>query len=79
VRRLTDEQKTFQEEDPDEGVVDLFNLGAAIKSGTYEVREYESLIDMAREMRHTQVERLLAENLREEKAALKKLAGFRKR
>jgi ferritin-like metal-binding protein YciE len=79
VRRLIDEQKTFQEKDPAEGVVDVFNLGAAIKSGTYEVREYESLIDMAREMRHTQVERLLAENLREERAALKKLAGFSKR
>ena len=76
VRTLIVETKAFRREGPGECVIDAFNLGVGIKSETYEIREYESLIDMAAEMKHTDVARLLTENLREEKAALKKLAGF---
>jgi ferritin-like metal-binding protein YciE len=78
MRRLVADKKAFREEDPAVGVVDAFNLGAGIKGETYEIREYESLIDMAREMRYTQVARLLTQNLSEERAALKRLTGFRK-
>jgi hypothetical protein len=57
---------------------DVFHVGAAIKAETYEICEYESLIDMAREMKHTKVAQLLSQNLQEEQAALKKMEGFRK-
>jgi ferritin-like metal-binding protein YciE len=54
----------------------VFNVGAAIKAESYEICEYESLIDMAREMKHTKVAQLLGQNLKEEKATLKKMEGF---
>jgi ferritin-like metal-binding protein YciE len=57
-------------------VINAFNVGVGIKSETYEIREYESLIDMAAEMKLTDVAKLLTENLREERTALKKLVGF---
>ena len=52
---------------------------SAIKAETYEICEYESLIDMAREMKHSRVAKLLNQNLKEEKAALKKMEGFEKK
>ena len=51
-------------------------MGAAIKAESYEICEYESLIDMAREMKHTKVATLLNQNLKEEKAVLKKMEAF---
>ena len=51
-------------------------MGAAIKAESYEICEYESLVDMAREMKHTKVAQLLGQNLKEEKATLKKMEGF---
>jgi ferritin-like metal-binding protein YciE len=51
-------------------------VGAAIKAESYEICEYESLIDMAREMKHTKVAQLLSQNLKEEKATLKKMEAF---
>jgi ferritin-like metal-binding protein YciE len=76
IRGLVAEKKSFSEEDPSEDLVDVFNVGAAIKAESYEICEYESLIDMAREMKHTKVAQLLSQNLKEEKAALKKMEGF---
>jgi len=51
-------------------------VGAAIKAESYEICEYESLIDMAREMKHGKVAQLLGQNLKEEKATLKKMENF---
>jgi ferritin-like metal-binding protein YciE len=51
-------------------------LGAGIKAESYEICEYESLIDLAREMKHTKVAQLLSQNLKEEKATLKKMEAF---
>ena len=79
LRGLIAEKKAFREENPSEDLVDVFNVGAGIKSETYEICEYESLIDMAKGMKHTQVAKLLSQNLREEQAALKKLEGFSKK
>jgi ferritin-like metal-binding protein YciE len=67
------------EEDPSEDILDVFHIGAAIKTETYEICEYESLIDMARSMKHSKVVQLLSQNLKEEKAALKKMEGFERR
>src|SRR5438270_2302959 len=76
IRGLVAEKKAFSEEDPSEDLVDVFNVGAAIKAESYEICEYESLVDMAREMKHTKVAQLLNRNLKEEKATLKKMEGF---
>src|SRR5437588_3368727 len=76
IRGLIEEKKAFAEEDPSDDLVDVFNVGAAIKAESYEICEYESLIDMAREMKHTKVAQLLSQNLKEEKATLKKMKAF---
>jgi ferritin-like metal-binding protein YciE len=79
IRGLIAEKKAFSEEDPSEDLIDVFNVGAAIKAESYEICEYESLIDMAREMKHTKVAQLLSQNLKEEKATLKKMEAFSER
>jgi ferritin-like metal-binding protein YciE len=76
VRGLIAEKKAFTEEDPSEDLIDVFNVGAGIKAESYEICEYESLIDLAREMKHTKVAQLLSQNLKEEKATLKKMEAF---
>jgi ferritin-like metal-binding protein YciE len=43
---------------------------------SYEICEYESLVEMAREMKHSKVAQLLSQNLKEEKATLKKMESF---
>ena len=57
----------------------MFNCGAGIKAESYEICAYESLIEMAREMKHTKVALLLSQNLKEEQAALKKLQALSKK
>src|SRR5438105_8412134 len=79
IRGLVQEKKTFAEEDPSQDLIDVFNIGAAIKVESYEICEYESLIDMAREMKHTKVVQLLNQNLKEEKTTLKKMDGVSKK
>ena len=79
IRGLIAEKKAFSEEDPSEDLIDVFNVGAAIKTESYEICEYESLIDMAREMKHTKVAQLLGQNLQEEKATLKKMETLSER
>jgi ferritin-like metal-binding protein YciE len=79
IRGLVAEKKAFTEEDPSEDLVDLFNVGAAVKVESYEICEYEALIDLARQMKHTKVAQLLSQNLKEEKATLNKMEAFRKR
>jgi len=79
IRGLIAEKKAFSEEDPSEDLIDVFNVGAAIKAESYEICEYESLIEMAREMKHTKVAQLLGQNLKEEKATLKKMEAFSER
>src|SRR5436853_124080 len=76
IRGLVAEKKAFAEEEPSEDLIDVFNVGAAIKAESYEICEYESLIELAREMKHTKIAQLLNQNLKEEKATLKKMEGF---
>jgi ferritin-like metal-binding protein YciE len=79
LKGLIAEKKAFMEEEPESDILDVFQVGAAIKAETYEICEYKSLIEMAGEMGHTKVARLLRENLAEERAALKKMEGFSKK
>lgn len=79
VRGLAEEKKSFTEENPSEDLIDVFNVGAGIKAETYEICSYTSLIDMAREMNHRKVVQLLNQNLKEERAALRKMEMFHKK
>ena len=79
IKGLIEEKKAFMEEDPEEDILDVFHIGAAIKTESYEICEYESLIDMAREMKHSKVAQLLNQNLKEEKETLRKMEAFSKR
>ncbi|MGH9573579.1 MAG: ferritin-like domain-containing protein [Candidatus Acidiferrales bacterium] len=79
VRGLAEEKKSFIEENPSEDLIDVFNVGAGIKAETYEICSYTSLIDMARDMNHRKVVQLLNQNLKEEKAALRKMEMFHKK
>lgn len=79
IKGIIEEKKNFMEEEPAEDILDVFHVGAAIKTETYEICEYESLVDMAREMKHNKVAQLLNANLKEEIATLKKMEAFEKK
>lgn len=78
IKGLIAEKKAFMAEDPADDILDVFDIGAAIKAESYEICEYKDLISAAREMKHTKVAQLLSANLKEEQAALKKMEGFEK-
>jgi ferritin-like metal-binding protein YciE len=79
IKGLKEEHDNFKEEDPAEDLLDIFNVGAARKVERYEISAYESLIQLAREMRHSSVARLLQQNLKEEQDTLKKLTAMGKK
>ena len=79
LKGLIEEKKAFSEEDPAPDILDIFDVGAAIKAETYEICEYRVLIQMAREMKHTKVAQLLSQTLKEEQATLKKMEAFQKK
>ena len=79
IRGIIQEKKAFSEEDPSEDLVDVFNIGGAIKVESYEICEYESLIDLARAMKHNKVVQLLTQNLKEEKETLRKMEALSKK
>jgi len=70
---LIEEQKSFQEEEPSPEILDVFNIGAAQKVESYEIRAYESLIALAQELGLRRASQLLARTLKEEEQTLKKL------
>jgi ferritin-like metal-binding protein YciE len=76
IKGLIEEKKAFMEEDPEEDILDVFHVGAGIKTESYEICAYESMIDLSRAMKHTKVTQLLNQNLREERAALRKLESL---
>jgi ferritin-like metal-binding protein YciE len=77
LKGLLEELEAFKsEEQPSEDILDVFSIGAASKVESYEINAYESLINLARDMGHTKVVKLLQQNLKEEQATLKKMQGF---
>jgi ferritin-like metal-binding protein YciE len=73
LKGLIEEQKSFAEEDPSPEILDVFNIGAAEKVESYEMRAYESLISLAKDLGLRRTSQLLARNLKEEEQTLKKL------
>lgn len=80
IKGLLEEHDHFkEEEDPAEDILDIFNVGAAMKVERYEITAYEGLIRMARMMGHKKAVQLLTQNLKEEQATLKKMDMFSKK
>lgn len=76
IKGLKEEHDNFKEEDPAEPLINLFNIGAGIKTENYEISAYRSLISLAEGMGHNKVVRLLQQNLREEEQTLQKMQRF---
>src|SRR4051794_11153766 len=79
VKGLMEEHQNFQQEDPSEDILDIFDATAAIKGERYEISAYESLIRLADMMEHKKVSKLLNQSLKEEEQMLKKLDGLAKK
>src|SRR5579884_843915 len=79
IKGLIEEHDAFQEEDPSEDLMDIFNVGAATKVERYEISSYEGLIRLAQLMGHKKAVKLLNQNLKEEQQTLKKMEGFSKK
>jgi len=80
VKGLIEEYQGFaEEEDPSEDILDVFSIGAATKVETYEINAYTELIQLATDMEHTKVVKLLQQNLKEEEQTLEKLQAFSKK
>jgi len=79
IKGLKEEHDTFQEEDPSPDLIDVFNVGAAVKVERYEISAYESLIQLARQMKHTKAVKLLTQSLKEEQQTLRKMEQLSKK
>jgi Mn-containing catalase len=71
--------KFMAEHDATAEIRDLFIAGAAARAEHYEIAAYSNLITMARPLGKAQVTRLLEANLKDEKAALRKVESVSKR
>ena len=79
IKGLIEEHDSFKEEDPSEDLMDVFNVGAALKVERYEISAYEGLVKLAQEMGHRKATQLLNQNLKEEQQTAKKMEGFSKK
>ncbi len=70
--------KFMEEENPDREIRDLFLTGAAARTEHYEIAAYTGLVSMARTLGETNAAKLLNENLKQEKEALKKVETISK-
>ena len=80
IEGIKKEHDEFVEsESPSPEILDSFLTGAGARAEHYEIAAYEGLITNARAMGEREVERLLSENLEQEKAALTKIQSIGKR
>jgi ferritin-like metal-binding protein YciE len=77
MKGLIEEFRSFmQEKDPSPDILDHFACGAASKVEQYEIKGYESLIELAEMMEHNQAVKLLNQSLKEEQSTLEKMEKF---
>jgi ferritin-like metal-binding protein YciE len=67
----TEHEEFMSEEQPSPEIKDMFTTGSAARVEHYEIAAYTGLITLARGLGETESVRLLEENLRQEKEALK--------
>jgi ferritin-like metal-binding protein YciE len=68
----------MQEESPASKIRDMFLTGAAARTEHYEIAAYTGLVAKARALGETEAAKLLNENLKQEKDALKKVETIEK-
>ncbi len=79
IEGLKEEHDTFmQEETPSADVKDMFLTGAAARTEHYEIAAYTGLVAQARALGETDAAKLLNENLKQEKEALKSVESISK-
>lgn len=77
MKGLVEEFRSFvQEKEPSPDILDHFACGAAAKVEQYEIKGYESLIELAESMEHNQAVKLLNQSLKEEQSTLEKMEKF---
>jgi ferritin-like metal-binding protein YciE len=76
IAGIIDEGKTIMEESFDEATMDACLIAAGQRAEHYEIAAYGTLVAWARDMGHSDAERLLQETLDEEKAADEKLSSL---
>ena len=74
IDAMVEEHEEFVEGDPDDAVLERFNIAAGQKSEHYEIAAYGNLIPVADELGHDEAADLLEQNLREEQDALEELS-----
>lgn len=74
----TEHDEFMEENDPSTDMRDVFLTGAAARTEHYEIAAYTGLVSMARTLGETGAVKLLTENLRQEKEALKKVETISK-
>ncbi|HWK31980.1 MAG TPA: DUF892 family protein [Terriglobales bacterium] len=79
IKGLIEEFESFVEKDPSPDILDHFACGAAAKVEQYEIKAYESLIELAESMEHNQAVKLLNQSLKEEESTLEKMEKFGER
>lgn len=70
--------KFMQEEEATSDIRDMFLTGAAARTEHYEIAAYTGLVGKARALGETKAAKLLDENLKQEKEALKKVEAISK-
>ncbi|QLG61444.1 YciE/YciF ferroxidase family protein [Halorarum salinum] len=73
IQGLIREHEGFIERDPDQGILDVYNLTAAQKTEHYEIAAYGNLAVLADRLGMSEAGDLLHENLEEEEATLETL------
>ena len=76
IAGIIEEGKAAMEEDCDEATMDAMLIAAGQRAEHYEIAAYGTLVAWANGMGHSDVAKLLEENLEEEKAADEKLSAL---
>ena len=80
IEGIKEEHESFvKENDPTARVLDIHLTGAASRAEHYEIAAYTGLIEKARSLGERDSVKLLQENLKQEKEALKKVESISKR
>jgi ferritin-like metal-binding protein YciE len=74
VDAMIEEHEEFTSENPDEKVLERFNVAVGQKSEHYEIASYGNLIPLADQLGMDEAADILEENLREEQDALDELS-----
>lgn len=78
IEGLLTEHKEFVGKQPPAEILDVFNMGAAVKVERYEITAYEGLIQLATQLELTEAVEVLNQNLKEEQQTLERVQALMK-